>query len=217
MGRDEVLDAQQQMSRRERRRFEVHQRIIDSAVVLFDTGGVADTRIDDICEHADVAQKTFFNHFPTKEHLFAEIAEAFLAQVCALVEEARKERGTSGERLSRVFLRAADVAQHRGPRHRELVQEIARISALEFADPNRDGSLPQAFHSLILDGLAAGDVTRSQPTPFLAQMVVSVFQGVVMSWAHDESYELDQHLEEAARFLWRGLASEDHARTGAGE
>ena len=192
-----VVQPGDQMSRRERRRHEIHQRIIDSAVELFDARGVVDTRIDDICEHADLAQKTFFNHFPTKQHLFGEIAQSFLAHVCSLVEEARKEPAGTGQRIIQIFNRAADVVHHRGPRHRELVQEVARISSTESTDPSRVGSLPEAFHALVLDGLAAGDVTRAQGPLFLTEMIVSAFQGVVMSWAHDEEYELDLHLEEA--------------------
>jgi AcrR family transcriptional regulator len=172
---------------------------------------VADTRIDDICEHADLAQKTFFNHFSTKQHLFREIAGAFLQQVCTLVEEARKRPGSTGERLSYAFSRAAAVVHRRGPRHRELVQEVARISALQSTDPARNRGLPQAFGALVLDGLEAGDVTRLQPPLFLTEMIVSAFQGVVISWAHDEQYDLEEHLDEAARFLWRAIASEDGA------
>jgi len=206
-----VLEARGQMNRRERRRHEIHQRILDAAVELFDTRGVADTRIDDICEHADLAQKTFFNHFPTKQHLFREIAGAFIENVCSLVEQALEEPGSTGERLLHTFRRAADVARHRGPRHRELVQEVARISAVEATDPSRDRSLRAAFHALLLDGLATGDVTHLQAPLFLTEMIVSAFQGVVMSWAYDEHYELDEHLEQAAHFLWRAIASKDGA------
>ena len=56
-------------SRRERRVREVHDRIVAAAMDLFGTRGVESTKIDEICEAADIAQKTFFNHFPTKQHL----------------------------------------------------------------------------------------------------------------------------------------------------
>ena len=105
-----MLEDSQRGSRRERRRQEVHERIVVAAVQLFDTHGVADTRIDDICEHADLAQKTFFNHFPTKQHLFREIAQAFVGNVCALVEEARKQPGSTCERLAMAFRLAGDLA-----------------------------------------------------------------------------------------------------------
>ena len=86
-----MSEVDETLSRRERRRREIHDRILEAAVELFDARGVTQTRIDDICDHADLAQKTFFNHFPTKQHLFREIAEAFVGNVCALVEEARKQ------------------------------------------------------------------------------------------------------------------------------
>lgn len=199
-------EANLELSRRERRKREVHQRILDAAVELFDTRGVADTRIDDICEHADLAQKTFFNHFPTKQHLFREIVQEFIGNVCGLVEEARKQPGSTAERLGYVFARAGEEARRRGPRHRELVEEVARISAAEGLGRTQSGSLPNAFEALLADGIVAGDVTRRQALPFLTEMVVSVFQGIVMRWAHDEHYPLDLHLEEAARFLSRAIA-----------
>ena len=105
-----MSQAKQELSRRERRKREVHQRILAAAVELFDTRGVTDTRIDDICEQANLVQKTFFNHFPTKQHLFREIAGAFIENVCSLVGQAREEPGSTGERLLHTFRCAADVA-----------------------------------------------------------------------------------------------------------
>ena len=60
------------LSRRERRKREVHDRILEAAVERFEQSGFEGTKVDEICEAADVAQKTFFNHFPTKQHLFRE-------------------------------------------------------------------------------------------------------------------------------------------------
>jgi AcrR family transcriptional regulator len=201
-----VSQTKQEPSRRERRKREVHERILAAAVELFDTRGVADTRIDDICERADLAQKTFFNHFPTKQHLFREIVQEFIGNICEMVEKARKQPGSTRERLGNVFARAGEEAHRRGPRHRELVEEVARISAAEGLGAAQSASLPNAFQALLADGVAAGDVTRRQGLPFLTEMVVSVFQGVVMSWAHDEHYPLDLRLAEAARFLSRAVA-----------
>src|SRR5262249_15784741 len=53
-------------SRRERRVREVHDRIVGAARERFAAHGVEIVKVDEICEAADIAQKTFFNHFPTK-------------------------------------------------------------------------------------------------------------------------------------------------------
>jgi len=196
------------LGRRERRKREVHERILDAAVALFDAHGVEETKVDDICTRADVAQKTFFNHFPSKRHLFGEIAESFTENLCVLVEEARKQPGSSTQRLSHLFRRAAEEARRHGPRHRELLLEVVRMANAEGLEPTRSRGLAGAFRALLADGVAAGDVTRHYALPFLTEMVLAPFLGVMLSWAREEDYPLDEHLEEAARFLSHAIAPE---------
>ena len=62
------------LSRRERRKLEVRGRILKAAGDLFTQHGFQATKVAEICEQADIAQKTFFNHFPSKQHLLREIA-----------------------------------------------------------------------------------------------------------------------------------------------
>ena len=68
------------LSRRERRKLEVRNRILEAAVDLFDERGFEATTVAEICERADVAHKTLFNHFVSKQHLLREIAQDALQQ-----------------------------------------------------------------------------------------------------------------------------------------
>src|SRR5450631_3073192 len=61
--------------RRERRRQETHERIFRCALRLFAQRGYLDTTVEEITEAADVAKGTFFNYFPTKEHLLVAYSE----------------------------------------------------------------------------------------------------------------------------------------------
>ena len=61
-------------SRRERKKQETRQRLLECAWQLFQEGGYDDTTVEDITEAADVAKGTFFNYFPTKEALLDELA-----------------------------------------------------------------------------------------------------------------------------------------------
>ena len=65
------------LSRRERRKLEMRARILETARELFSDQGFQETRVADVCERADIAQKTFFNHFPTKLDLLRETDENF--------------------------------------------------------------------------------------------------------------------------------------------
>src|SRR5215475_7895010 len=90
-------------SRRERRVREVHDRIVTAAMERFTAHGVESVKVDEICHAADIAQKTFFNHFPTRQHLMREIAEGFLRDLRTILETARREGGTTAQQLERVF------------------------------------------------------------------------------------------------------------------
>src|SRR4030095_9693663 len=94
--------------RRERRKLEVRRRIIDAALALFDQRGFDDAKVADICDRADVVTKTFFNHFPTKQHLLREIAEQQLATLFAEIELVRAGAGSTRDRLLQFFERIAD-------------------------------------------------------------------------------------------------------------
>lgn len=63
-------------SLRERKKSATRQAIEDAAWALFDEHGYEDTSIHDIAERADVAPRTFFRYFPTKEAvMYPEIDE----------------------------------------------------------------------------------------------------------------------------------------------
>ena len=55
------------LGRRDRKRNATRAAIVEAALELFEDKGFAATTVDEIAERADVAQRTFFRHFPTKE------------------------------------------------------------------------------------------------------------------------------------------------------
>src|SRR5215471_14557234 len=82
-----VLDAPA-TSRRERRSAELRDRIFRSALALFGKKGYAGTTVEDITEAADVGKGTFFNYFPSKEHILLAFAEMQLGKLETVVHEA---------------------------------------------------------------------------------------------------------------------------------
>ncbi len=54
------------------------KRIVESARVLFNRGGVADVSIDQIMSEAGLTRGGFYHHFKNKEELFAEAVTNFL-------------------------------------------------------------------------------------------------------------------------------------------
>src|SRR6202051_2183705 len=80
-------------NRRERRRVETRERIYRAALRIFAQRGYLDTTVEDITEAADVGKGTFFNYFPTKEHVLATYGDERRAVIERAAQDARKTKG----------------------------------------------------------------------------------------------------------------------------
>lgn len=73
---------------RERKKARTRQAIIDAAMDLFEKQGYEETTINEIAEAADIAPRTFFGYFPTKEDVvFYDFQEAERAQMREILTE----------------------------------------------------------------------------------------------------------------------------------
>ena len=82
---------------------------------LFQRHGFQQTKVAEICDGADVAHKTFFNHFPSKLHLLREIAHQGLDQLLVDIENVRKEQPSTPDRLLQFFRLVALHTADAGP------------------------------------------------------------------------------------------------------
>jgi AcrR family transcriptional regulator len=192
-------------SRRERRVREVHDRIVAAATELFATHGVESVKVDAICDAADIAQKTFFNHFPTKQHLLREIAEGFLRDLLAILDAARGEGGTTAQQLERFFALVATEVERGGPMHRTLVIEVIRLTHDDVQDVETSRQLYDAFGAMLRDGVRAGDTTSAYPVPVLSEIVVGTFNTLMLNWLGIERYPFRARATAMARFLAESL------------
>jgi AcrR family transcriptional regulator len=179
-------------SRRDRRKREVHDRIVGAAVSLFERQGFDTTTALEIADSADVAEKTFYNHFPTKQHLIEELARESLARLMEILRQVLERGGSPSERLLHFFESAADEAEAGSrPLARELILEWIRISQVE-----EDRRLHEGFMKLLADEQA----TRRE-REFLADIAVATYTGILINWVSRSDYPLRERLLAAARLL----------------
>lgn len=190
-----------ELTRRERRKLEVHTRILEAGVELFDARGVAATKVTDICERADVANKTFFNHFPSKRHLLLEIARFSLVQLVTGIEAIVKQRMSSLERIHRFFENLANNADTVGPMHRELLTELVHSAYESGSESEQARLLHDAFASIVREGFSAGDLNRDYDSETLTEMLMGAFYVLMFNWANLDNYPLREHARASARFL----------------
>src|SRR6202041_4138437 len=76
--------------RRARRGAATRESLFRAALDLFASKGFAETTVEDITEAADVGKGTFFNYFPSKDHLLLAFSDMQLAKLQAAVERATR-------------------------------------------------------------------------------------------------------------------------------
>jgi len=191
--------------RRERRKLEVRRRIVDAAIALFDEHGFEATKVAEICERADVVNKTFFNHFPTKQHLLREIAESQLAALFADIADVRGRHATTRERIAAFFERIANNIDAAGPMRRELVTEMIHATESSGNGSMQSRRLQEAFSAIIRDGRVKGDVLSDAPVATQADLVLGTFYALMFGWAHAGDFPLRRRALAAARLLGNAL------------
>ncbi len=192
--------------RKERRRLEVRGRILEASRELFGELGYRDTRVVEICERADVAKKTFFNHFPSKQDVLKELAQAVIDEVVVEIEQAREDGASTRERLALVFARLTGNISAGGPMSRELSAELAHALQEAGEEGRQAQRLHHALGAIVRDGVELGDVTSSHDVDLLTDVVIGVYYQLILNWVHDGDYPVARRAAAAASFLAEALA-----------
>jgi AcrR family transcriptional regulator len=95
-------------SRRERKKQQTRRLLAETAIRLFAEQGYGQTTVAQIASAADVATKTFFNHFPSKEDVFFAENLQYGSMIPLEVIASRRPGETVAELLTRAYDTAID-------------------------------------------------------------------------------------------------------------
>lgn len=165
-------------SRRERKKQETRLRILEAALTLMAEKGYDAARVEEICARADVANATFFAHFPTKSSLIA----AFNDDVALRLRERLADFDLPAvERLELLRALMLDEWAARADVLRAIVVDAAAQDAAVFA---RSGeSLVALVAGIVREGQAAGELEREYDAALVAQCLVGAWRASTLDWA----------------------------------
>ncbi len=195
------------MGLRERKKEQTRRAIEDAAFRLFAERGFQATTVADIAEAADVAPRTFFAYFPSKEDvLFADSDETLQALATRLRDRPPGESTFDGLRawIDELLPDLEKDSDREALRHR-LCHEHEAIAAHERHVMGR-------FEAIIAESVAAdlGDA----PTDMRPRMIAAAAIAALMAMRPDDpdaeelaSPQKLQRLDEALEFLRAGVAA----------
>ncbi len=181
------------MNRMDRRKMEVRDRILSAAFDLFLSQGVSATTIEEICERADVANRTFFNHFPTRQDMMRALAESRLLNLHDVVVDRSTEPVPA--RLVGLFDDIASALVKSSDTYREVIAEMLSSSGYGI---QRGFALHATFLELVKEGVARGEVGVKHDVQTLADIIVGALTGGIVNWTVDKTYSLESGLHDLA-------------------
>jgi len=201
-------------TRRDRKKHEMQQRIVQSAMQLFRTQGLDNTTMEGIANAADVSKRTLYSYFPVKEAIVSgfwlQNAHKKKNQLPLLFEGYPDTR----TRLRMVFLSAAEgfMAEPEFARihFSYQFQQIGKAVAHHF-----DSDFDHALTAIMEGGQTGGDVRNDIAASELAAQIMLNFTAICLMWfSAPDSFSLEARLTAAVHCFLDGAGHHNNIEEG---
>jgi AcrR family transcriptional regulator len=197
--------------RRQRRSADIRERLFNASLTLFAQKGFPETTVEDITEAADVGKGTFFNYFPSKDHILLAFGEMQLLKLEAAIELARK----TGEPMPE-FLRSLGVRMTQEPTRnpaiiRALLQAYLSTTPVRAAMMDLQRRVHSLHTQMIQLGQERGEIRNDLPATEVAQVFRQTIFGTLLIWSLYGDATLHSRIESAFNLLWSGMAPQGNS------
>jgi AcrR family transcriptional regulator len=184
--------------------------ILESALAVFADRGYHASSIDDIAREGGVSKALIYEHFASKQQLYAELLNEHAGELIERLAAAMEEAASTGAaRLAtgldafyrfveerrvawRMLFREANDPEMAAVLERIVAQVTGVVAALIAQDPGSRSS-------------AGGSKARDQGIQMLAQMLVGSVQSLSNWWADHQEVPRERILEMTMDYAWLGL------------
>jgi AcrR family transcriptional regulator len=201
------------LGRRERRSAEIRERLFRAALRLFASRGFAATTIEDITEAADVGKGTFFNYFPSKEHLLIAFGEIRREKVRTALEEAQKSAEPIHRTLRRLYHALAEEPAQTQEMARSMVITMLASEPVRQLVCERLEESRRLTRELMSLGQRRSEVRQDRQPAELARLFQESFFGSLLLWALQPPATLGPKLELSFSQFWSGIAAQPVSRS----
>jgi AcrR family transcriptional regulator len=192
--------------RRARRGAEVRERLFRCAVDLFARKGFTETTVEDITNAADLGKGTFFNYFPSKDHLLSAFGEIQVAKLEAAANAARSSTVPMQSFLHTLAFRMIQEPARNPALMRILLQ--ANLASEPVRESMRENH--KRGHAYLTQIVEVGQQRKEIRTDLAAEEIAHAIRqtllGTLLIWSVFGDASLEQRIETALRVLWNGLS-----------
>ena len=200
--------------RRARRSAATRESLFRAALDLFAVKGFAATTVEDITQAADFGKGTFFNYFPSKDHLLVTFSDMQLAKLQAAVE-----RASQSDEAMPSFLRGLAVQMTAEPaRNPSIIRALlmANLSSTAVRELMRENHLRslRLLTRLVQTGQDRREIRSDLPAEEIALVFRQMVFGTLLMWSVYADSSLPARIHAAFDLLWNGIAPRDAGVVG---
>ncbi len=191
--------------RRQRRSAEIRERLFRAALGLFAKKGFTETTVEDITNAADVGKGTFFNYFPSKDHILIAFSDMQIAKLQDGVNHVRDSREPMTS-----FLRSLSVRLSAEPgRSPDVVRALLQAN---LASDTIRGAMRKNYlrgHALLTELMQVAQERKEFRLDIPAAELAHVFRqtvlGTLLVWSVFGDTSLPERIDAALNVLWTGM------------
>ena len=202
-------------TRRQRRSADIRERLFRSSLELFAQKGFAETTVEDITEAADVGKGTFFNYFPSKDHVLLAFSDMQLNKLEESVTHFRNTNQPLREFLQALTMRMTEEPlRNPGMIRALLLGYLSSGPVREVMTEKQARAL--ALHTQMVEiAQSRGELRRDIPAAEIAHVFRQTIFGTLLMWSVTGDKTLRERVRSALHMVWSGIAptnSESMAR-----
>jgi AcrR family transcriptional regulator len=192
----------------QRRAEATHSRILEAAAVGFAEQGYDGTSVAEICRRAEVSKGAFYHHFASKQDLFLELLERWLANLDEELAELHAGRGSVPEELldmTEMLRQVFQVAEDQLPIFLEFWAQAAHDPAMWEATITPYRRYRAFFAQMVKSGVSEGTLRAVDPDT-TARVIVSLAIGLLLQGLLDtEAADWGRVAKQGMQMLLEGI------------
>jgi AcrR family transcriptional regulator len=196
-------------SRRERRSAEIRERLFRSALELFAQKGFAETTVGDITEAADVGKGTFFNYFPSKDHILLAFSDMQLGKLEEAVAGLRASPQPFRDFLETLITRMTEEPLRNPGMVRALLQGYLSSTEVREVMVRKQERAHRLHTQMVELGQERGEIRGDLPAAEIAHVFRQTIFGTLLIWSVVADATLKDRIRTALSMLWSGLEPKD--------
>jgi AcrR family transcriptional regulator len=191
--------------KREEKKQETVNRIIDAAICLFSEKGYEATTVAEITEMAGVAKGTFFNYFKAKEELLIKFQKSLFFNELKILND------KPGPYAPRILALVKEIGDSMDGNRTQMRLALQRFLTTNTTESNKGGLMAkaEAMIPLFEKGQQSGEFTSTIPPAIMARTALQIYLGALLSWSTGtENDGLGEQLLMAFQIFLEGIQNE---------